>query len=68
MGYGATGPNPDSHPTALLGWSHTVSYKTEGYESEKAVFLANEPEEIEGTQVNLFDCYFSEIGLENCEL
>jgi hypothetical protein len=53
----------------LLGWSHDVKYRVnDGAESESCIFTATEPAEIEGALVNLFDVYFSEIGLSNVDL
>jgi hypothetical protein len=52
-----------------LGWSHKVKYKVkDGDYTEEVVFTAETPAEIEGALVNLFDIYFTEIGLPPCEL
>lgn len=68
LGFGCTGPRASEHPTQLLGWSHSIKYKANDIETETVVFTAETPAEIEGALVNLFDVYFSEIGLPDCEL
>lgn len=69
LGYGATGPKASEHESQLTGWSTKIYYKVnDGEKSEEVIFTAEEPAEIEGAEVNLFDIYFSDIGLDKVEL